>query len=541
MRHLRRLIQGLVAAAVVVGATLAVTTGESSAADLYVAPSGSDTTTCTQQAPCKSFNRAYTLANPGSVVEVAGGDYPNQTIDAPPKASGPVVVFRPASGAAVRVAWINVATSHLEFRDMQATGGTYNRAGAADVTYRNVDMEDFFIRSASKISYIGGSVGPNDGQDYMNWITAGEGSNTGSKDILLDGVTIHDFRKHQAGAHVDCIGIDDVDGLVIRNSRIRNCEHFGMIFGRDIVTNRAARNVTIENNFIDCCGTGYYSLGFAYLEGPALVRNNSLDLGIGFLVAPVSGLEINSNIIPSNNAANCSESGVTWKYNLIGTGKTCGVGDKTGPLGYVDPGSVDFHLKSTSAAINAGDPNSTLATDIDGSPRGANRIDAGADEFGSGPATGGAGPSSDTAGSPATSPAADSHSAPAAQTVVPAGSWKGTATLAGARPRLVIRRVRLQTVLRHGQPASVTCSASCWVTARLMVSAGTARRNGIPRTLAYVRTYRNRAGKIPLRLKPSAATARALAGRRVLATELRVAVTSRGRRMSTHPRILLRR
>ena len=536
---MRRPIQALLAAAVVVCATLALTTGESSAADLYVAPSGSDASTCTQQAPCKSFNRAYALANPGAVVEVAGGDYPDQTLDAPPKPTGPVVVFRPASGAAVRVAWINVATSHLEFRDMQATGGTYNRAGADDVTYRNVDMEDFFIRSASRISYIGGSVGPNDSQDYMNWITAGEGSSTGSKDILLDGVTIHDFRKHQTGSHVDCIGIDDVDGLVIRNSKIRNCEHFGMIFGSDIVTNRAARNVTIENNFIDCCGTGYYSLGFAYLEGPALVRNNSLDLGIGFLVAPVSGLEINSNIIPSNNSANCSQSGVTWKYNLIGAGKTCGVGDRTGPLGYVDPGSVDFHLKSTSAAINAGDPNSTLATDIDGSPRGADRIDAGADEYGSGPASGGAGPSSGTAPSPATSAAGSS--APAAQVIVPTASWHGAATLAGARPRLVVRRVRLGTALRHGLPATLKCSASCWVTARLIVSAATARNHGIPRTLAVVRTFRRGAGKVALRLRPSPRAARALAGRRSLPLELRVSVTSRGRQMTTHPRILLTR
>ena len=65
----------------------------------------------------------------------------------------------------------------------------------------------------------------------------------------------------ELGAHVDCIGIDNVDGLVIRNSRIWNCEHFSIIFGNDLTSGSAVRNALIENNFLDCCYSGYYRSG----------------------------------------------------------------------------------------------------------------------------------------------------------------------------------------------------------------------------------------------------------------------------------------
>ena len=41
-------------------------------------------------------------------------------------------------------------------------------------------------------------------------------------------------------------------GLTIRNSKIWNCEHFSLIFGKDNSSGRAARNVLIENSFLDC-------------------------------------------------------------------------------------------------------------------------------------------------------------------------------------------------------------------------------------------------------------------------------------------------
>jgi hypothetical protein len=49
-------------------------------ASLYIAPSGSDTAACSQSAPCRSINRAYQVAQCGTVVQVAAGTYPSQSV-----------------------------------------------------------------------------------------------------------------------------------------------------------------------------------------------------------------------------------------------------------------------------------------------------------------------------------------------------------------------------------------------------------------------------------------------------------------------------
>jgi hypothetical protein len=56
------------------------------AATRYVSTTGSDTTTCTQTAPCKSLARAYTVSAAGDTVEVAAGSYVSQTVSGGTKA-----------------------------------------------------------------------------------------------------------------------------------------------------------------------------------------------------------------------------------------------------------------------------------------------------------------------------------------------------------------------------------------------------------------------------------------------------------------------
>jgi hypothetical protein len=351
----------------------------SGSANLYVATGGSDSNPCTQTAPCASFDRAYEAGSPGNVVEVASGSYGDQSINATPKASGPDVVFRPASGATVTVNSIDVTSgSHIEFRDMTTTRETYNRPGAQWITYRRIKMRQFFIRGADHISYIDSEAGPNTNDDGMNWITAAYQTNDGSSDVLLDGFKIHDFIKYNAGAHVDCIGIDDVNGLTIRNTRIWHCEHFTLIFGKDLWSSRASRNVVLENNFFDCCVSGYYAIGLGDVEGPMMIRFNSLTDGMGWLGGSVNGVTVDSNVISTNNSANCANA--TWLYNVVGSGSACGgILAPTGFLG--EP--TDLHLSGGAAALGTGNPSSFPSTDIDGQARPmGGRPDAGADEAG---------------------------------------------------------------------------------------------------------------------------------------------------------------
>jgi hypothetical protein len=349
----------------------------SGTADLFVSPGGSDGGRCSQATPCASFDRAYDVAAPGDVVEVGPGTYRGQEINGAPKPGGPSIVFRPARDASVIVHDLEVARgSQIEFRDLTVSADTYNLPGAQHITYRRIKMRQFFIRGADHINYVDSDVGPNVSNDGMNWITAAYQTNDGASDILLDRVRIHDFKKWNSGAHVDCIGIDDVDGLTIRQSRIWNCEHFSLIFGKDLWSGRAARNILIENSFIDCCYSGYYSIGLGDIEGPMVIRFNSLTLGLGWLGGSVRSVTLNSNVIATNNQANCSKA--TWRHNVVRSGGACG-GLRAG-TGFKSP-PHDLHLVSGAAAIGAGDPTSHPATDIDGDarPKGA-RPDAGADE-----------------------------------------------------------------------------------------------------------------------------------------------------------------
>jgi chitodextrinase len=349
-------------------------------ADLYVASGGSDSGQCTQANPCGSFNRAYAVASLGQTVEVAGGSYGGQTIDQTPKTGTGVVLFRPAPGASVTLQSITAhRVSRVEFRDFTVNSSTLNRQQASWITYRGIKMRQFLVRSADHISYIDSEVGPNGSEDGMNWITAAYQTDDPATDVLLDNVRIHDFSKHNSGAHVDCIGIDDVDGLVIRNSKLWNCEHFSIIFGNDVESGRASRNALLENNFFDCCYSGYYSLGFGDVEGPMMIRFNSMTLGMGWLGGSVVGLTFDSNVIDGNSSANCSKA--TWRYNIVADGSACGGGGAVAPTGFVREPD-DLHLVAGAAAINFGNPTTFPETDIDGQARGGNRPDAGADERG---------------------------------------------------------------------------------------------------------------------------------------------------------------
>jgi hypothetical protein len=358
-------------------ALAALTLASPASATRYVSPNGSDAGSCTRSNPCRSFNRAYAVSKPGAVVVVFGGSYGGQRINARPKAHGPKILFRPARGASVTLNSIRVVRgSYITFRGFRVLDDTYNEPGAHRITYAWIKMRQFFIRGADHINYRHSEVGPNTSDNGMNWITAPYQRNDTPHDIVLDHVRIHDFKKHSSGAHVDCIGIDDVNGLVISNSRFWNCEHFSIIFGKDLANGRAARNVLLQNNFFDCCYSGYYSLGFGDVEGPMRIRFNSFTLGVGWLGGAVRGLVFDSNVISNNNSANCSRA--TWRYNVVANGSACG-GRRAG-TGFRSP-PRDLHLRAGAAAVNYGNPRNPPRFDIDGQRRPhGRRADAGADE-----------------------------------------------------------------------------------------------------------------------------------------------------------------
>ena len=290
-------------------------------ASLFVSSGGSDSSRCTASAPCRSFGRALDVASGGQVVEVAGGQYGSQRLSSTP--AGPPVVFRPAAGASVRTGEIRVSGGNVEVRGVTASGW-YAEPGARGVIFRSVTVDGgVYVSGAASIHMIGGSIGP--GNDYNSEIK-GDGR-TAPRDIVFDGVTFHDWRRTDGESHVECLHVMAADGLTIRNSTFRNCEHFDVLF---TVFGDAGspRNVTVENNSLDCCLSGYYSLQFSGNHGERwenlLIRGNTMTKALNIGGDIVGNVQILGNTGPSLDTSICRRSGVTSTGNTWRSGSRCG-------------------------------------------------------------------------------------------------------------------------------------------------------------------------------------------------------------------------
>jgi hypothetical protein len=393
MVPLRRALLALLALLVlctVPSATNAVASAATSATTgAYVATTGSDASACTQAAPCRTFNRAYRVAQPGQEVEVAAGSYPRQQIDADPaKTSAADVVFRPAATGSVTLTDnLVVYGSHLEFRDLRIQG-LWVESPASDVTFRNIDdTAGVLFRGAAGVSVLGGDIGP--GNNYSPLVDS-DSTAKPSSNIVFDGVTFHDWRRTDGVTDVQCLRIEAVDGLHVRNSRFNNCES-GAMFLRKRTAAPTPTNITIENNFLNCCASGTFSIYFGDQTGEVwqnvLVRNNSSARPMAVGTASTTGANVRfySNVLP--NLSGACRAGITVDYNVYASGSKCGPNDYVAASRYADAGAGDYHLAAGAAAIDRGHPTNYPATDIDGDPRPRGVApDAGADEAGFAPA-----------------------------------------------------------------------------------------------------------------------------------------------------------
>jgi chitodextrinase len=393
----------------------AACSGGGSGGDVFISPNGSDSAACTQSAPCKSFDRAYHVAGPGDVVIVAAGTYPGQTLTADgskaPTASIANVVFQPASGASVSVSGeLRVEGSHVEFHDM-SFGDWYaginsniaQSSQTAHLGFYNVTAKSFYDH-ASYVDIIGGSYGPL--TDDATQVSDCYQCNYSPQHITVDGVYFHDFVRKTDGIHMECLHVYAASYLTVRNSRFYNCAIMDL-FINNYSGSPDIHDIVVENNFFDTPGShggslsdGSYSLYVTpYFSGRSIsnvtVRNNS-SLGTLLIDNGTQGATI-KNAEMANNLSEMagyqcigSGQGVTYSHNVWYSGssttKACGSTDKalsggSSAAGYVNVSSFDLHLTNSSPAVNAGDPNDTPATDIDGQHRPMGSApDAGADE-----------------------------------------------------------------------------------------------------------------------------------------------------------------
>jgi hypothetical protein len=311
------------------------------------------------------------------------------------------VVFRAAHGALVRTGEVRIdGASGIEFRGI-TMASYYVAAGSRNITFRDVRAHFFFIRSASRISILGGSIG-----DQATSIPATIGSTYDSKapsrEITIDGVTFHDMtRAADPSGHPECLFVQSVDGFVLRNSRFVRCDVFDL-YANNIGVGPQLRDMQIENNFfgiptdaINPGRGGWYSLYISNSSGEApirglLLRNNSFAKGFHVQPGRYVDSRVVANVSPLDQSQ-CTTGGILWAYNVF-SAAACGPTDLLAPPGFVDAATGDLHLRPRAAAIGFDRAGSHPAVDIDGDsrPQGG-AVDAGADEWTPASDQGGAG------------------------------------------------------------------------------------------------------------------------------------------------------
>jgi hypothetical protein len=366
---------------------------------LYVSLAGADTNPCTQAAPCASFARAYQVASPGTVVVVSGGAYPSQQIpvDAS-KTSSTDVVFQPASGATVSIPWLDIYGNHVVF---QGTGlGTgfkvqswMTRPGAGDVTLANVNTGIFSISGSHDVTLTGGQVGP--------WTSGSLGEDpqisrsadgTAPTNITIDGVYFHDVQRGSPTDHTECLQFGAGQNVVIRNNRFVRCSDHDIFIRSWGGAGTKLIGFVLENNFFGPTSNGFYNGQFAQSADYStcdsfVLRYNTLTQPWSVGCAPSSSssvaLQIYGNLWAMTfDSYGCYNGGV-YRDNYFSavTSTKCDPSDTVGgnPL-FVDPANFDFHLQAGSPARGAGDQTRFPPTDIDGDPRTAGTVNAGADQ-----------------------------------------------------------------------------------------------------------------------------------------------------------------
>ena len=337
------------------------------------------------------------MASPGTVVLVAGGDYPSQTIggDAgrgelaggPVAASaravhatgGPVraatqgrVTFRPAPGASVRFAGtIYVFGSHVTIERMAVRDvivGNYDqtpgRPNPTDVGLMHLRGRNFQIDSATYVTVHGGSWGPASacGGPYG-------GTNNSIRDItgvvpahiVIDSVAIHDVQSYDlTNCHIEGLAIFAGRDVRVSRSRFYGNSVYdvfvqansGPISDVRFIKNWMAMPVGtdgVENGTV---------IGFSAITSGVLIEDNRFNYIISLDdngLSPVYSdfrLIGNVGVLPYDG---CSLRGIVWRANLWRNG-ACSRSDVSmhgRPLPYRDRangGALDYRLTRATPA-----------------------------------------------------------------------------------------------------------------------------------------------------------------------------------------------
>jgi hypothetical protein len=306
----------------------------------YVAVTGSDLNTCTQAAPCKSFNKAMSLAQAGDVISVMPGTY-NQSLVISKSGitvagNGAVIdttgtfgirVASTAQNVVVRGFTVTRTNSHAIYVEGQFVTIENN------VVYHSVLENGTLLNgvlscgngswgSAIKVKVGGENVIIRNNEVFDN---CGEGiAATRSVNVLIEGNRVYD--NHSVNIYVDnsintqvlnnhsfcanrdtspiAVGEEYYDGwgaqlrdVVIKDNRIEGCQRAIIVYGSGV--GGTLTNVLIDNNIV-ASGTGTKSVISLDNQSNSNVRitNNQL-WKLNIWVRSPSGVTLSNNALYS--------------------------------------------------------------------------------------------------------------------------------------------------------------------------------------------------------------------------------------------------
>ncbi len=347
------------------------------ASDLYVSTNGSDSNPGTQSAPLRTIQKASALATAGTTVHVASGTYSE------------IVTTTQSGTSSARIRYISdVKWGAKVVPPSSSSSDTiwWSKGAYTDVIGFDIDGSN----ASSKILmglYLSGSYSSAQG-NHVHHIASTSAACTGNGGAGLEA------ESWYGGTNIDVIG------NVVHNIGYSGCSYIQGIYQTSsgkIINNLVyavgayaihlwhdANHVDILNNTVFGSGFGMVVGGgdFVHTSGPAdyvnVANNIIFDNGGGIDEEGSTGAHntYTNNLVFQNSSYN-------WR--LLTSSHSGDVAADPQFVNYIRSGGGDYHLKSTSPAIDRGTSSRAPATDISGAPRpqGAG-YDIGAYEYGAG-------------------------------------------------------------------------------------------------------------------------------------------------------------
>lgn len=253
------------AAAAVIG----LSASGDSTSNYYVAPSGFDSTSCSEAAPCRQISRALLVAGPNSVIHVKNGDYDGF----PVVSEKDVTVQGEGSGTVIQNSVSVQKSSDLTFKNLKGSHATgfvvWDVKVSPNVRFENVELDggQFRSRGSDGMSVVNSYVHDNPTSPEAtnafgaNAIDSRQYGTFRSSHLLISHLKVE--RIHSDGVHISY-----TDGARVENSSFRESSPAGSGDHTDVIQVIRSKDVEIVDNRAIEWAHGILLTDYTTVDGP---------------------------------------------------------------------------------------------------------------------------------------------------------------------------------------------------------------------------------------------------------------------------------